>query len=347
MQPKHFYLIFFLLAFLPGCLIKPIEVPNPWEDVLGFEMNTPIKSMYSDGVQLYVAADDEFARISGSGNLLERRPLPLPFRFFSRPIMGRHCFGRVVRRTAQGLPELELRMNNNPDFVLSQEFNSLSGTSQQAVFPEEDSRYSGSFNVEGDLMILPVINISENRHDFYLIDIEFDATKNSILSTEATVVSVPELPAAFGSISNIRFLNGFFYVVTLDGTFRISTDGDYSKIFQTHLWDLFESQNRFYAVDRGSILHESEDNGETWVPKPDQVVLQHVETAGDYVLTHQALGFPFAISDDDFQAKKDLLLNENFPQDFAAYRQILFFEEAYYLNVQKHLYKVDDLQTVD
>jgi len=346
---KNIYaLILFLFAFcINSCLIRPEEVINPWDDVLGFQVNTPIKTMYTDGIQLNMAADDEFLRISSSNTLAERRPLPLPYRFFNRPTMGKFCFSRIVRKEAQGNPIVEIRMNNNANFVLDLDFSTLGGVANPSVFPEEDSRYSCAFNDDGDILMVPGVNISENRHDFYLIRLNFDATGNTIVSHTVTEVSIPELPAAFGSISHVEFINGNFYVVSLDGSFRVTPSGGQLKLFQTHLWDYFNSGGRFYAVDRGSRIYESVDNGVSWEEIDEEVRVQQVETVGSYVLTHQAVGFPFTIASDDFKSTNELLLNADFPQDFAAYRQVLLFDGKFFMSVQKRLYCTDDLMEVE
>lgn len=303
--------------------------------------------MYSDGAQFYVAADDEFIRFTQDNTLIERRPLPLPYRFFSRPILGSKCFSRTVRKTAQGNPIVEIRMNNNPNFVLDLDFTQLGDIPNLSTFPEENSRYAGAFNTAGNQLLIPAVNISANNHDFYLIDLLFDATASRITSNTIKTISIPELPAAFGSVSNVSFLNGNYYVISLDGSFRITPDGEYSKLFQTHLWDFFVDGNEFLAIDRGGRLYESVDNGLNWNQRENEenILIQQVEVAGEHVLTHQSLGFPFSLANEDYTEKTELLLNVDFPQDFAAYRQIILFNNRYYLNVQKRLYWTDELLT--
>jgi len=79
----------------------------PWEDTFEFETNTPYRTMHQSFNGLMLITDDEFIKTDQLGAIEERRPLPIPFKFFGRPILSDKVIARIVRKESQGAPLLE------------------------------------------------------------------------------------------------------------------------------------------------------------------------------------------------------------------------------------------------
>ena len=345
MLRNTFVFILGLLSILiSSCLIRPPEVLEPWADVLNFASVTPFKNMRSTATELHLITDDAFMRVDQNGTLLERRPIPLPFKFFGRPILGNLAIARVLRKSAQGNPLVELRSTKNPDQVIDIDFTTLDDLPDTPVmdniFPEENSRYSGVFNEQSTQLLIPAINFSNNGHTFFLLKLTYDLSGNGIDTFEVEhVVHIPAIPAASDVIDNIQFIGGNYYVVTLDGSFLIRQDGSFKRIFQGHFWDFFPAENRIFATERSRLLHFSTDGGENWQTEQDSSALMQIEIANNEIFSHQAIGFKFELGTNDFGNPEEIVLNPEFPEDFAAYRNIAYLNGFYYLTVQKRLFR--------
>ncbi len=346
MSKRAFIVLLSAIIMQTACLLKPPVVLTPWEDVLSFNTNTPYKNMNATPNELHLITDDEFVRIDQNGSLVSRWPISLPFKFFGRPILGDFAIARIVRKDIQGNPVLELRSTKDPDLVLDLDFTTLDDGVNAPVldniFPEEDSRYSGAFNENSTQLLIPSINFTKNSHTFFLIDLNYGVSGISS-ATVSHVVDIPEIPSANGVLDNIKFVNGNYYVVSLDGSFIIRPDGTYNRLFQGHFWDFFESGNQLYATERSRALYSSQDNGENWTITSDSSNLQQVEVANNEIFSHQAIGFRFNLGTDDFANPAEIVYNPEHPNDFAAYRNVCYLNGFYYMTVQKTLFRASEI----
>jgi len=317
--------------------------------VANFSSVTPYKNMKATANEIHLITDDEFVRLDNNGQLVSRQPIPLPFKFFGRPILGDFAMARIVRKAAQGNPILELRSSNNPTLALDTDFttldDSISNPVLDNIFPEEDSRYSGAFNENSTQLLIPAINFTQNLHTFFLIDIDYNlGGTNGIEAIEvAHVVHIPEIPAANGVLDNIKFINGNYYVVSLDGSFIIRPDGTYEKLFQGHFWDFFELDNKIFATERSRALFAGDMDGSNWSFQQDSSALQQVEIANGEVFSQQAIGFRFKLGTTDFLNPEEMVHNPEFPNDFAAYRNICHLNGFYYMTVQKQVWRASEI----
>jgi len=342
-------LLLFVLLSQISCLIRAPEVLTPWEQVADFSTVTPYKNMKATANEVHLITDDEFVRLDNNGLLVTRQPLPLPFKFFGRPILGDFAMARIVRKSAQGNPVLELRTSNNPTVAFDTDFTTLDDMVDNPVleniFPEEDSRYSGAFNANSTQLLIPSINFSKNVHTFFLIDINYNlGGSNGINGIEvSSIVDIPEIPAANGVLDNIKFINGNYYVVSLDGSFIIRPDGSYEKLFQGHFWDFFESDNKIFATERSRALYAGDMSGANWTIQTDSSSLQQVEVANGDIFSQQSIGFRFKYGSNDFLNPEEIVHNPEFPNDFAAYRNVCYLNGFYYMTVQKEVWRTSEI----
>ncbi|MEL6863410.1 MAG: hypothetical protein AAFP19_03280 [Bacteroidota bacterium] len=342
-------ILLFSLVFLPACLIKPPEEePDRWFTAFEEELVTPIRNIHASPTQMYAVSDDEFIRLDNNNQVVERRQILLPRRFFGRPSLSDYVFVRVTRQEETD-QVIEFHLTRNAAARVDVTFSELIAEFGDELFPEDNSRYSGAFNDSGTQFLLPTLNFSKDVFSMILFDIELNTTNTAFESVKVNkVIPIDEMPNDPKSLSSIRYINGHFYLASLNGAFRVSPQGDYETILQDWIVDFFTFDGKIFATGSGSDLQVSEDNGLTWErdnDTDDPTDLRFVEVTNEQVFTQNFIGFPFQLSTENLVDATTLKLNKDFPDDLAAYNNIRFFYDRYYLTVQKELYYTLELFT--
>lgn len=344
-------LCLFTVLLASGCLIRPPEPePEVWNKVLDFETIQPYEHMLAAPTELLLLTRDEFLRLNINKELVERRPLNLPFRFLGRPMLSENVFVRLTRLDATDNQSIEFHLTKNPnETVILNLLDYVLDTDENLVI-DANPRYTGAFNATGTEFLLPTINFSnlERKYVFLLFSIDLDPSKTRFEEVKLKArVEADELPAgifAADGLANIKHVNGFFYVTSLNGTVRIGSNGDLTyPIPQLPIFDFFAERDTVFAAGFGNDLHVSLDNGASFVRRDSLTDLQMVEIANDMIFTHQANGFPFKLADDSKMNAREVSRNSDFPDDFAAYKNIVFFRGDYFMTVQKELWSTPEI----
>ncbi|MEM9821291.1 MAG: hypothetical protein AAF985_09475 [Bacteroidota bacterium] len=342
---------FFLLCILilPSCYNLPEEGDkNPWETV-NLSTITPIRTMFASPLELLVATDDEFYRINTDNEIVEKRNIGLPFRHFGRPAISDFVTLRLVR-TATESQVAELHLTRNADEVYNFSIADIPTNGEENFEVEGTSRNPGAFNFDGSQFLLPVRTLTsgERYFSFFLLDIDLNSTKTEFQSVEiAQRIDIVSLPGDPATLVNVKFINGFYYVTSQNGAFRISPSGDAVTLFTGWMQDVFELDGKLYITGFNDFeFYTSSDNGASWERVLDPTTIKMVEVANDEIFFHQAIGFRFKLADTDLKDGQNISLNEDFPtNDFAAYSNIVYFFGNYYLSVQKEIAFSSAIQT--
>ncbi len=83
--------------------------------------------------------------------------------------------------------------------------------------------------------------------------------------------------------------------------------------------------------------------GSNWIIQSDSSALQQVEVANGEVFSQQSIGFRFKYGTNDFRNPEEIVHNPEFPNDFAAYRNIAFLNGFYYMTIQKEVWKTSEI----
>lgn len=348
----QFFLLVVCFIQTPACLITPPEpAPVLWMKALDLETNTPIRNMYAGDLELHLISDDEFIRLGPENRLKERRILPVPFEFYSWPVLSTNTYARVIRTEAQGGPVLELNISAVPGESLSIPYEVLKDDAEEFFAPvsKNFAEYTLAYNDEGTQLLLPVVNFENNTHTFFLIDIELDFSKTKFLNVQKSHrIDIPEIPGSVTDrINNILFENGNYYVVSLDGTFRITPDGAYEKVIPGWLYDVFEKNDSLFATGRGLDFYISTDNGHNWIERDSTSDIKFADVVSGKVLSQNFPAAIYTMADSDLEEVRPLVLNEDFPDEITsnAYAKLLYFYDSHYLVVQKELYFSCGLRT--
>ena len=341
-------LTFVSLSFFSSCLIKPEDPEKDlWFPILETQTITPIRNIHAAGNEFYAISDDEFLRFDEENKLLERRPLLLPLRFFGRPALSDDAFIRVTRQN-DNTQIIEVHSTKTSNQILDIDLNDLANPGEELI-SDANARYTGAFNATGDQYLLPCLSLPDYFFSCLLLDIKFNASRTAIIGVSVNRrINIPDLPADFQTLQNTRYIEGFYYLTSLDGTFRLSPTGDVQRIFREWFFDVFSHKGQLYATSAGGQLYTSMDNGLNWERSGNRATdLRYVESQNDQVFTHAFIGAKFQLSDETLLKANDIRYNLDFPDDLAAYNNIRFFNNRYYLTVQKQLFFTTDLQTID
>ncbi len=347
-----FIFVFGVVLGSTSCLITPPEPPPVlWMKALDFETNTPIRTMYASDSELQIIADDEYVRMAPDKSVRERRSIPVPFEFYSWPVLAEHSFCRITRTEAQGGPMIELHLAASPTEILRVPFENLKSDSSEIYAPvsRQGAHQTLAYNDDGSQLLIPVVNFENNSHTFFLIDIQLDFSKTLFTKVEKTHrVDILEIPASVTDrVTNIVFEDGFFYVVSMDGTFRISPDGSYQKVISDWMYDVFQRNDTLFASSRGGQLHFSTNRGLSFVERNEATEIQFADVVQGKIYSQRFTGAIYGRADSDQKKVLSLILNADFPDDDSdnAYAKLLYFYDAHYMVVQKEVYLSCGMQT--
>lgn len=347
---RHILILLFLGLSLSqtSCLIKPVdEEPDPWTNALNFSTNTPIRNLHAGEVEFLAITDDEFIRLNNQGDVIEKRDLSLPFRFFGRPTLSDRIFTRVTRQ-GQTDQTIEFHLTSVNNEILNYTFEQLETDTGDQLFPETSGRYTSAFNDEGTQYLIAAQNFTKDIYTLLLFDIQLNNTNSAFNQVSlARHIDIPDLQNDPNSISNTKFVNGNYYVTSLNGAFRLTPQGDVTKVFDEWMLDFFAFNDTIFVTSSAAKLLFSTDDGLSWEEWRDneRTELQYVEVANGELYSQPFVGFPFQKADDDFLKSKKVRLNTDFSEDISAYNNIRYFFGKYYMARQKELYFTENLLT--
>ena len=324
--------------------------PDLWFP-LDFETNTPIRNMFAGPAELNLITDDEFMRIGIDGEVIERRSIDLPLNFFGRPSVSRYSFVRLVR--AQQVDNgvivqkklMELHLVKDPNQVFKFDIESLV-EGEESLTLEEFSRYGGAYNDEETKYLFITLNNTLDKHSLFLMNLNINAQKTQILDVSLDKRIDIELKSDNRLVSNIKFLNGFFYLTSEFGAWRIDPiNGTAVKLFNSWIKDAFQYNDRIYLTGFNDFdFYVSSDNGETFGPAGMASTLKFVEVENEQVFSQNQLGLPWELAEEDLFSSNPVTINADFIDDGALFWNIKYFYNRHYISAQKQLFYTDDLQ---
>ncbi len=331
--------------------------PDLWYP-LDFETETPIRSLYAGPYELNLVTDDEFMRVGIDGSVVERRAIDLPFYFFGRPIIGQYTFVRLVRGqvfipnppfgdsvVSKPLMEVHLVKNPSRDEIYKIELEDVDPGENLSF--EQFARFSGAFNEDESQFLLVTLNNTSTAntvHSLYLMDINVNAQKDRINSVSVNRRIDIDLVADTRLVSNVKFINGFFYLCSEYGMWRINpNNGTAAQPFTTWIKDVFQAEGRIYVTGFNDFdFYVSSDNGETFSPMGEASGLKFVEVENGTVFSQDFLGTAWKLTPDLLETEL-MSVNKDFNDDGALYWNVKYFYDRYYISAQKQLFHSEEV----
>jgi len=310
----------------------------------------PIRAMHASPLELLAVTDNQLFRVNVNNEIIEKRNFPLPAAFFGRPAISNFTFIRLVRTfTTDQL--VQIHLVRNPDQIYELKVADLEAGPGESFELEGESRDPGAFNEDGSQFMLPmrVITADKRYYAFFLLDIELDPTNSNFVSVSVNKrIDLDDLPGDPGNLNNIKFINGNYYVTSRNGGFRITPQGETLTNFNDWTWDTFEKDNLIYITNFNDFeFYSSFDNGLNWERVGEPTEIKMALNVNDQIFSQKAIGFPFSLADEELKEIDDLILNEDFPNDFAAFSDLVYFFGNYYMSVQKEIYFVKEVAIED
>lgn len=344
--------IFFL--FIIGCLFfgnacydKPTAARNPWEKV-DLTANGPIRSMHSAPIEVLAVTDQDFFRINTDNEVVEEREIGLAASYFGRPAIGDWVFARFIEKNNKNVAELHLVRGTQ---IFDVDVNAIQVSSGASIDLEGSGRDVGAFNDDATQLAFPVrmsVPGSTSNLGIVLVNIELTGTKENFSSVMIqSVVAIPELSANANDMSNIRFVNGNYYVTHKDGAYRITPTGNYSQIASGWTLDVFQKGDDIYMTSfDGFDFFISKNNGASFERVGTTSAAKYVSRASNQYFNQTNQGFEFKLLSDEFDEEIDIVYNTEIRalNDNFAFWNMIYMGGRYYINVQRDIYFSEEVE---
>ncbi len=338
-----------LVCFMAACqgpLIPDDDAPTQdanWQ-LIDYQSERLILGLHATPFEWYLISENQFARFDGEDGLLEKRPLDMNDGVKGTPVLSDNAFMRLSTNP-DASQRIEFHLTRNPAQIVKIEMDSLAAPGNEVLQPDITVRRLGAFSDIGNLFLMPVQVLPERYYAFFLFELHFNTAHTQLESVEVVErIDLEDLPANINSLVNIRFLDGNFYVTSQEGAWRITPSGAPLKIFTQWMRDFFPWQGKLYATGYSDYdLHESTDNGLTWLRLNHISELEMVETPGDLVLTHTVLGMPYMLADTGFIERKAIKYPASAPTDFSTYYGAVFFAGRYYFSMDRKVHSTEQV----
>ena len=252
--------------------------------------------------------------------------------------------------TTQVNQTIEFHLSRNPAQIHKILGDSLKLPTEDFLEIEFLARRLGAFKDDGTQFILPAKSFSNqgNFYVFFLFEFQLNATADEFVSVDVVHrVEIPELAADFGAISNIRYIEGNYYVSSKEGAFRITEDGEYNQIFPQWMLDFFPANDKIYVTGISAFdLHESTDDGQTWERLNQNSELKLVEAKGEKLFNHEVEGHVFKLVNDDLLTTSEIDFHEDIEVDnLSNFYAVEFYNDLFYFNVGREIYFTEEIVT--
>ena len=252
---------------------------------------------------------------------------------YRRAIMNDNTFTRLYQ-SATGDYTLEFRHTRNSQAIKRFTSASLVDTSQRETFDMETNiRQYGCYNRDGTQFMLPGRLLPANKPYVLLLNIVLTFNADDISSIKvAKKIELPNLN--IDKFESFRFINGNYYIATLEGGFRIAPDGTVKKLFNNWVKDFFTFGDKIYVTGGGDFDFQfSIDNGLTW-KRSFSSTLKYVETANNKVFSHIQTGVPFGVADSSLTKVQTVKYNPDMTFGNISDFDIAYFKGRYFTNAK-------------
>ncbi len=333
-------LLFLAIVFLGFSSCKKdsngtTDTSRGWEDT-DVAMNNRILNAHAGNQELLLISNTEFFRVGKSYNILEKRAVN--DLIYGRPVLSDFVYA-YMKKDGNFKDVISFHLVNNPDEVMEFTSDELATEEGQTVIIETQTRTPGVFNSDGTQFALPAIVYPDFNYHFYIFDIQLNAQKTQIQNISlAKDVAAVEMPADFGSLTNMRFMDGSFYASAYTGGYRFTDEmSQADQLFPHWTVDFFKQDSMYYAT--GLFFHDFfvSETGEHWSRMWHESNLNNVEMVEDELFSHLAMGWPFKYVE-DLAEGSEIFYPESFPDNNTLFNNIVKFDGNYYMTIDNELH---------
>ncbi len=308
-----------------------------WENT-DVAMNNRILNAHATTNELLLISNTEFFRVGKSFNILEKRAVS--DLIYGRPILSDFVYA-YMKKDGNFKDVVSFHLVNNPDEIMEFSSDDLVTEAGKTVIFETQTRSPGVFNTDGTQFALPALVYPDFNYHFFIFDIQLNAQKTQIVDISlAKEVAAIEMPADFGSLTNMRFMDGLFYASAYTGGYRFNDAmSEADQLFPHWTVDFFKQDSMYYAT--GLFFHDffTSETGEHWQRMWHESNLNNVEMVGDELFSHLSMGWPFKYVE-DLAEGSEIYYPSSFPDNNTIYNNIVLFDDRYYMTIDNELHTI-------
>jgi hypothetical protein len=343
--PATLLALFTLLAACQRPLIVDDDQPAggaQWE-LVDFKSEAYVQGLFATHYELYVISENSFARLDANLDIIEKRAFPVAN---SIPALSDNTFVRLTTN-AQNRQVVEFHLARNGTEIHKVLVDTLSAPPGSFLDVETMANSLGAFSVDGTRFLLAAKVLPDRYYSLFLFDIQQNVPHNSFVSVKMVKrIDLTDLDANVdGTIKNITFVNGNFYLATQQGAWRITAAGVATKPFAQWKEDCFAWLGDLYMT--GTVdydLDKSVDNGLVGAGELGSE-LRHVTVADTLIFTQLVPGKPFGLMPKDFKKVKPIVYPTGTALSTSLFYGLAYFNGRYYFSIDKDIYATDKVKT--
>lgn len=315
-----------------------------WQSYNVVDAKTLVRGIHSVTGEMFFLTDNQFFRVDNNDKIIEKRDLPNDRQLYGSPVLSDNSFLRISQGT-DNKQVIEFHLTHSPSVVHKIVTSSLVDAVQKESFQiDVFGRTPGCFSSDGSKYFLPGVVYPSYKSTLMILNIKFTPdAKNFESITLAKRIELSNL-STDGKIETCRYINGFLYLATKEGGFRISDDGQVTHLFKHWTYDFFEKDGKLYTTGFNSTdFYTSSDNGVSW-RKYGNGNLKYVEKVGTKLLNQTQRGLQFDMIDDALLNTVPMKYNSEFPSIPDTYFSFGFMKNQYFINVGSRIYTAKELK---
>lgn len=326
----------------------PTNQDVAWQPLGTANAELLIKSIHSTATEMDILTNNQLFRLDANLKLIEKRPLLADRQIYGTPVCADNTFLRITQGS-NNMQVVEFHLIKNPATVkkfFTSELVDL--TKNESFLIDVFARTPGVFSSDGTQFFMPGVVYPAYKPTVMVFDIILNSQKTDFTTLKlAKRVEVPNL-STDGKIEACRYLKGNLYLATKDGGFRITSDGQVKKLFNTWTLDFFEKDDKLYANGTDfnpNDFYTSSDNGLTWKKVGIPGLLRYVETTNGQLFHQKSRNLPYDLVDASLAKIKTIVYVTNFPEKSDNYYGINFFQNQYFISAGNQIYSVKEIKT--
>jgi hypothetical protein len=316
-------------------VVKEIEVMKSWSTQIQFENLTKIKTnSFATDRYLFVYGPEFFSSIN-EANQVSHAFTRLDYPKFFRLPISKNFFleaeGKWLRFANSEYPVYDQGASWIDLQTLESDFKVINFGSSYQI---------GAIDINENGQCLVPIYTKSTGSDIvaYLFNTTVkDEMKIEISDTTKISISNPS-PTQSQYVNCLKAVKDYFILSVDGGTFKIYSNGDYNKILDTSIFNIFRYGDTLYALKQFGQLFISKNDGETWDSfqnYPDYLVLANYFVLGDSIIASRNSDM-FTVKFKDNQYIIRPILNDGLESNEIT--SISQFRDSIYVSTYSGLY---------
>ncbi len=308
-----------------------------------------IIALHATATELLVFTPTEYLRTSPTGSTIDviekRQFLPL-FRTLGRPAVNDLVFARASLNTTTNAELLEFQLTQTG--AGSVEF-AIDSLTPELVAVEQKAAAIGAFSSNGRVYVQPVILRDTRSLSLMFFELDYNSSFTRFDSvTFAGMVAIPGVLEDDQVVSNIKYLDGNFYLATKRGGYRVSESGVVELVINNSTWvrDFFKYDGDYYAtqIGVGAVLQSSDGRN---FERGNVLEIALVQVLGDHLVSQDFEGYQYEITPSLEVQTRPLKLNDDFPLQNDIYFGLDRLDNNFYLGVDRQVWRAEELQPAE